>query len=62
MRRSRLVSSVLLSLALLLAGPAGLTPATAQSGKPIKIGFLAPLTGAAAQIGAGAVKKLRATG
>jgi branched-chain amino acid transport system substrate-binding protein len=51
MRRSRLVSSVLLSLALLLAGPAGLTPATAQSGKPIKIGFLAPLTGAAAQIG-----------
>ena len=50
MRRSRLVPSVLLSLALLLAGPAGLTPAGAQ-GKPIKIGFLAPLTGAAAQIG-----------
>src|SRR5260370_42404772 len=49
----RLVPRLLFGLALVLAGAAGLAPApaAAQSSKPIKIGFLAPLTGAAAQIG-----------
>ncbi len=53
MRTPRLAPRLLFGIALLLAGAAGLapTPAAAQSSKPIKIGFLAPLTGAAAQIG-----------
>ena len=48
-----LAARLLFGIALLLAGAAGLAPApaAAQSSKPIKIGFLAPLTGAAAQIG-----------
>ena len=41
----------LLGLALLTGGVALSPPADAQAKKPIKIGFLAPLTGAAAQIG-----------
>src|SRR6476661_6654241 len=44
MRTPRLVPRLLFGLALVL-------PAAAQSSKPIKIGLLAPLTGAAAQIG-----------
>src|SRR6202022_1538225 len=53
MRTSRLAPRLLFGIALLLAGAAGRAPppAVAQAGKPIKIGFLAPLTGAAAQIG-----------
>src|SRR5216683_4528140 len=48
-----LAARLLFGIALLLAGAAGLAaaPAAAQSSKPIKIGFLAPLTGRAAQIG-----------
>jgi len=50
MRTPRLVPRLRFGLALVLAGAAGLAPAAAQSSKPIKIGFLAPLTRAAAQI------------
>src|SRR5260370_10609028 len=48
-----LAARLLFGCAVLLAGAAGLgaAPAAAESSKPIKIGFLAPLTGAAAQIG-----------
>jgi branched-chain amino acid transport system substrate-binding protein len=51
MRIPRLVPSVVAGLALLVGAGALLAPASAQSGKPIKIGFLAPLTGGAAQVG-----------
>jgi branched-chain amino acid transport system substrate-binding protein len=54
MRPSRAFSSVLLLGAILaVAAPAVwmFAPATAQPKKPIKIGFLAPLTGGAAQVG-----------
>jgi branched-chain amino acid transport system substrate-binding protein len=46
----RAFSSALLIVAVLVATVLALTPATAQKG-PIRIGFLAPLTGGAAQIG-----------
>jgi len=51
MRILRLVPGVVAGLALLVGAGALLAPASAQSGKPIKIGFLAPLTGGAAQVG-----------
>ncbi|MGH7375263.1 MAG: ABC transporter substrate-binding protein, partial [Candidatus Rokuibacteriota bacterium] len=54
MRISRAFSIGLLVSAVLAVAATGvwvLTPATAQPKKPIKIGFLAPLTGGAAQIG-----------
>jgi hypothetical protein len=50
--RPRYVLSIwLLGLVLLTGGVALSPPAVAQAKKPIKIGFLAPLTGGAAQIG-----------
>jgi branched-chain amino acid transport system substrate-binding protein len=51
MRPRHALSIWLLGLALLTGGVAGSPPAAAQAKKPIKIGFLAPLTGGAAQIG-----------
>jgi branched-chain amino acid transport system substrate-binding protein len=55
MRISRIVSSTLPIVAIVLAAAAAAvwtwTPAAAQPKKPIKIGFLAPLTGGAAQVG-----------
>ena len=45
------LTRLLVGLALALAIAGSPAPAAAQAGKPIKIGFLAPLTGAAAQIG-----------
>jgi len=45
------LTRLLVGLALALAIAGSPAPAVAQVGKPIKIGFLAPLTGAAAQIG-----------
>ena len=45
------LTHLLVGLALALAIAGSPAPAAAQAGKPIKIGFLAPLTGAAAQIG-----------
>jgi branched-chain amino acid transport system substrate-binding protein len=50
MRPFRTLSAVLVVSILLASGAWLLSPAQAQK-KPIKIGFLAPLTGAAAQIG-----------
>lgn len=50
MRMRRILTVVVLAGASLAAGVARLAPATAQTRKPIKIGFLAPLTGGAAQI------------
>lgn len=52
MRPRPALSIWLLGLALLIGGVAPPPPADAQAAKPIKIGFLAPLTGGAAQIGA----------
>jgi branched-chain amino acid transport system substrate-binding protein len=51
MRRRPTFSIWLLGLVLLTGGIAPSPPAGAQATKPIKIGFLAPLTGGAAQIG-----------
>src|SRR5580704_2691117 len=50
MRTSRTVAGVLLATLALVAGVGVLVPAGAQK-RPIKIGFLAPLTGGAAQVG-----------
>ena len=50
MRRYRAVVGVVAILVFVAIGLPGLGPAHAQK-KPIKIGFLAPLTGAAAQVG-----------
>jgi len=50
MRTPRAFSTILLVLATLAGSVTLLAPAAAQK-KPIKIGFLAPLTGGAAQIG-----------
>src|SRR5262244_1053599 len=50
MPRPRGSSVILFALAALAAGLTLLAPAAAQK-KPIKVGFLAPLTGGAAQIG-----------
>ncbi|HEY4908227.1 MAG TPA: ABC transporter substrate-binding protein, partial [Methylomirabilota bacterium] len=50
MRTPRTFSTILLVLAALAGSVTLLAPAAAQK-KPIKIGFLAPLTGGAAQIG-----------
>ena len=49
----------LLGLALLTGGVALAPPAGAQAKKPIKIGFLAPLTGGAAQVGRGHRERAR---
>ena len=51
MRPRHVLSIWLLGLALVTGGMALSPPAAAQSQKPIKIGFLSPLTGGAAQIG-----------
>ena len=51
MRPRHVLSIWLLGFALLTGGVALSPPAAAQAKKPIKIGFLAPLTGGAAQIG-----------
>jgi branched-chain amino acid transport system substrate-binding protein len=51
MRIPRFVPIVIAGLALLVGAWALPALAPAQSGKPIKIGFLAPLTGGAAQVG-----------
>ena len=50
MRTSRTVAGILLATLALVAGVGVLVPAGAQK-RPIKIGFLAPLTGGAAQVG-----------
>ena len=51
MRSRHALSIWLLGLLLLTGGIALSPPAAAQAKKPIKIGFLAPLTGGAAQVG-----------
>ena len=54
MRTSCAFSRLLLASAILAVAATAvwvLAPATAQPKKPIKIGFLAPLTGGAAQVG-----------
>ena len=51
MRPRHALSIWLLGLLVLTGGVALSPPVAAQAQKPIKIGFLAPLTGGAAQIG-----------
>ena len=61
MRISRAYPSLLLGFAILAVAATSvwvLAPATAQPKKPIKIGFLAPLTGGAAQIGRDTVNEI----